>query len=115
VSDLALLYIPVDKTRDGDNFTADVQFRDSESGELSAPGTVDFRIDCITNDQEVLGWTSATADDTVSIAIASIYNAIIMTTNPSEIKQLTVTGDRGQTFQCTAQKRWTVLNLDLGA
>jgi hypothetical protein len=114
MSDVAVLYIPFEKTRDGDNFTADAQFRDSASGELSAPGSVDFRIDCITNNQEVLDWTSVTADDTVSIAIASLYNAIITTTNASEIKQLTVTGDRGQTFQCTAQKRWTVVNLDLG-
>jgi hypothetical protein len=117
MSDLALLYIPVASTVDGDAFTAEVQFKDTASASLSAPGAVEFRIDDVTDPASpvlVLDWTAVTADDAVSIAIASSYNAILTAAHEYERKQLTVTGDRGQTFQCSAQKVWTVRNSRFG-
>jgi hypothetical protein len=109
------LYIPVAKVLVGDNFTADVQFIDEASFDPSAPSTVEFRIDCLTNGQQVLTWTTVTPGASVAIAVSSAYNTIITAANQSEVKQITVTGDRGLSFQCSAQKRWIVQNLNLGS
>jgi hypothetical protein len=114
MADRASLYIPVDITADGDNFTATIQFFDEASGVLTAPTTVEYRIDCLTNDHKVLDWTSVTTGDTVSIAVAGTYNTIITAANSFERKQITVCADRGLTFQCIDQKQWLCKNLNEG-
>jgi hypothetical protein len=115
MTDQVLVYIPVDTIRDGDAFTAAVQCKDQASGDGLAPTTLEFRIDCITNDAMVLTWTTVTPGTSAAIALAGAYSAIRTAANHSEVKQITVMADRGLTFQCSDRKRWTVLNADLGA
>jgi hypothetical protein len=115
MADRAELYIPVNVTDDGESFTATVNFVDQSSESASAPSTVHYRIDCLTNAAKVLDWTSVTAADSVAIQIASAYNAIRTAANQFERKQITVMGDRGLTTQCSDLKQWLVHNRNEGS
>jgi hypothetical protein len=111
--DQVALSIPKTRVSEGDNFTVTAYFRDRASGTADAPTTVEYRIDCLTTGREVQDWATLTAGESVSIALASDYSAIINRCNEYERKQLTVMADRDLPFQRSGQVFWTVKNLGL--
>jgi hypothetical protein len=108
--------MPVTVVEDGDTFTVDASLEDRASDSPSAPATIEYHIDDVTDPSTpvlVQDWTTVETGDTVSIAIASLCNAILTASNPFEIKQITITADRGEAFQCSIQATWKVVNQNL--
>lgn len=68
-----------------------VDFKDKD-GTLEAPTSISYRIDCLTNGQEVKTDTSVTPASSVEIELTKTDNAIINQNNNSERRLVTVTG-----------------------
>lgn len=113
MTDRIRLTMPIIRVLDGTTFTIDFACDDRESDAPSAPAGLEFRVDCLTTNAQVQDWTTITAGESGSIALASTCNAILSPDNQIEVKQITVMADRGQTFQCSAQAQWKVYNANL--
>lgn len=109
--------MPLTECLSGQTFSVGIDCEDRSSEEGSAPSTLEFRIDDITIPTapvQVQDWTSLTADDSTSVALASDFSDIIDADNQAEIKQITVTADRDLTFESSAQASWIVKNQNSG-
>lgn len=111
--DLVSIVLPVPVVNEGDNFTIKAYFRDRDSNTADAPSTVHYRIDCMTTGEVVQDWATVSAGESVAIALASDFNAIINSKNKSEIKRIIVVGDKDSTFQASAKANWTVKSLEI--
>lgn len=111
--DKVSIVIPHPTVSDGDSFTAKFYFRDQASGVASAPDTIHWRVDCLTNCQVVQDWTALTAGESYSLTIASAVNALINSFNQNETRQITVVGNKDGVYQSSAVRRWTVKNRNL--
>lgn len=101
----------------GQSFSVGIDCEDRASEEASAPSILEFRVDDVTvpsTPVEVQDWTTLTADESTSVALASDYSAILDTDNALEVKQITVAADRGLTLESRAQASWIVKNPNLG-
>lgn len=88
----------------------EVDFHD-KSGELQAPATVSYRIDCLTTGEPVKGDTSITAAGSVEIEIEANENAIRDPSNAREWKRVTVTATFGPNDRINDQFNYWVRNL----
>ena len=79
---------------DGNSAVLTVIFFDAEDNP-DAPTTVSYRIDCLTNNQEVRGDTDITPAETVKIPLTSSENTLINETNKWEKRVVTVTAGYG--------------------
>lgn len=73
----------------------DVEFRDKDDV-LQAPTSARYRIDCLTNDSQVLDWTSIpspTSQETITIS--KTHNAIINAVNAFERRIVTIEATYG--------------------
>jgi hypothetical protein len=75
------------------------------------PNTARYRIDCETNCQTVLDWTTLTPAASMQIVISAAYNAIINCRNKQEIKVLTVEVNTDTTTMMHERARYQVDNL----
>ena len=82
----------------------------NRDGAPTTPDTLEYRIDCLTTQTEILGWTSVTPYETTEILITATQNRVIDQANPEEVKQVTVkaTGSDGPVLQV---ERYRVENL----
>jgi hypothetical protein len=113
MTDRIRLSMPITTVVDGANFTVDVVCEDRASDAGSTPGALDFRVDDVTDRStpvQVQDWTSVTPGESAAIALSSACSALLTATNQFELKQITVTADRGQTFECSSQATWKVFN-----
>lgn len=85
-------------------------FRD-KAGTLAQPSTVTYRIDCISNRQQVRDDTSATPGTSVEITLTAADNAVIDSTKPRELRRVTVTGSYGAADAVVEQYDYWVRNL----
>lgn len=86
--------------------------RRNTSGELVAPTTLDWRIDCLTTGEAVQGWTTVAAPAAEqTIAVAGALNAIRDDGNAYEDKQLTLRYDSGLSTQHHEHQVWRVRNV----
>lgn len=90
-------------------FTLTAYFRDS-SGAADTPTTVDYRIDDLTTDTAITGWTSATPGTSVNITITPTENRMVYNRNRWERRQLVVSSDRGLSTETRDIVQFKVLN-----
>ena len=102
---------PIPRHKERSSFTATAYFRDS-SDAAEAPSTVHYRIDDLTTAAVVLDWTTITAAVSVNILIKSEYNKIIADSNSYEVRQLTVSADKGTDNETRDTVQWQVENID---
>lgn len=82
-----------------------------ESGDLLAPTTLEWKLKCLSNDQDIVGWTSvASPGAEQSIAIAGAYNAIIDDGRAYEDKQVAFRRDSGLSTQHHEVQTYRVRN-----
>jgi hypothetical protein len=103
--------IPKTLWQEGSAFDATVNFRARSSSAASTPTSIKYRLDCLTTQREVLGWTTVSAASSVTISVTGAQNAIQSDANDYETKQLTVMADDGLATQFRGVKRWRVENL----
>jgi len=88
-----------------------VSFYDKD-GELADPSSISYRIDCLTNGQEVKDDTAVVpAAATVEITISSTDTAIINAANEVEEKEVSIIGSGGGIVQVQEKCQFTVRNL----
>ena len=71
-----------------------VQFKDKD-GNLAAPSSASYRIDCLTNGQEVRGDTALTPASSIEITLTDTDYAIIDQTNSVERRLVTIMASYG--------------------
>jgi hypothetical protein len=93
-------------------FTATAYFRTRSTGAAATPTTVHYRVDNVTAQKEMTGWTSVTPATSVSISITASDNVIqdlpvgIRGGASFERVQLTVALDKGLSTQVTKTRMW---------
>jgi len=87
-----------------------VTFKDKD-GALEAPSSASYRIDCLTNGQEVRGDTALTPGATIEITLSPADNAIIDQDNEVERRLVTVTGTYGASDTIHQEYEYNVKNL----
>ena len=85
-------------------------FKDKD-GTLDAPSAVSYRIDCLTNDQEVRDDTAADAGETVEITLTAADNAIIDSDRQTERRLVTVTATYGEDDALMEEYEYNLKNL----
>lgn len=90
-------------------FTATVYFRDS-SDAADTPTTVHYRVDDLTTDTNITGWTSVTPGTSVNITITPTENRMIYNRNKWERRQLTVSSDKGLTTETRDIIQFKIMN-----
>jgi hypothetical protein len=106
IVDNVAIQIPKTKFKEGDSFTATAYFRKDKAA--ITPGTVYYRVDCITTQKQITDWTELTAGTTVDITITT---AIRGDWNRTERKRLTVSADKDTDNEVIGTTHWTVVNL----
>ena len=87
-----------------------VTFKDKD-GQPAAPSSASYRIDCLTNDQEVRADTDLTPAPSVEIHLDSNDNAIINQDKQTETRLVTVKATYGANDGINAPYKYNVRNL----
>lgn len=85
-------------------------FRD-EDGNLITPSTVEWRLDDLTNDANIVDWTVITPDTSVSVQCTGAHNSISAESKQYELREVSVRIDNGLATQAYKSKRYKVKNL----
>lgn len=101
--------LPNPEYHERSSFTATVYFRNS-SDAAEAPTTVDYRIDGLTTDTAITGWTSVTPATSVSISVTPTENRVINNRNRLERRQITVSANRGLSTETRDIVMYKVIN-----
>lgn len=89
---------------------ASVWFRDRSTSAAITPSTVRYRVDCLSNEQNVINWTSVTPASSATIEVPGTLNGIIDEENDYETRQLLVEIDAGLSTQTVKAATWKVQN-----
>ena len=103
-------YADYPDVKERQSFTATAYFRNN-SDAAEAPTTVEYRIDDLTSNSEILTWTTVTAASEVSITIKANENRILGDSNQYEVRQLTVAADRDTDNETRDTYQWRVENI----
>lgn len=82
------------------------------AGALEAPSSVVYRIDCLTNKQQILDWTATSAASSITITVSALQNAIINQRHPSEQRYITIKATYAGSEQVTEEYHYEVVNLN---
>jgi hypothetical protein len=92
-------------------FRLDIIFED-EAGQIVAPQSARYRIDCETTRQPVLDWLPVEPiAGAVSVAVTADQNAILNDANLYEMRLLTVQANHGTPNQFVDRYRYLVKNV----
>ena len=101
--------LPLPEYHERSSFVAKVYFRGSTDA-AEAPTTVDYRIDGLTTNTEIQGWTSATPAVQVDLSITPTQNRIVNQRNTWEKRQITVSANRGLADETRDIVMYKILN-----
>ncbi len=104
--DQVAIQLPKTRFREGDSFTATAHFR--RDNLTARPGTVHYRIDCLTSDKQILDWTSLTTGTTAAVTITT---KIRLDFNRTERKRLTFSADKDTDNEVIGTTHYIVVNL----
>lgn len=99
----------------GDTIAVSFETPDAD-GNLVAytPTTIEYRVDCLTNAQEIKDWTAITpVASSVTVTLDADDTEILDDDHEAEQRQITVAADRGTAGQKTAYYRTWVQNLTI--
>ncbi len=99
---------PKNRVTEGTSFSMVAYFRDGATA--AAPTTAQYRVDCLTTNQELTTWTDLTPAVNNEIAITATHNAIQNSSNRTELKQITVQSDQDTDAQTRSVSTWIVVN-----
>jgi hypothetical protein len=85
-------------------------FRDS-SNAASAPTTAHYRIDDVTSETPITGWTALTPATSIDITIKSSENRMVDNSNERERRVLTVSADKGTDTETRDTFQWYIENI----
>ena len=94
---------------EGQTVTVTADFR--ADGAEVLPTTVDYKVECETSRETLIGWTSVTPAASVSITVAGTANVLINESRRSERKVVTVVADRGLATQFVNAIKYDISNL----
>lgn len=100
----------MDIVNEGSTAYLTVTFLD-KAGAQAAPTSISYRIDCLTNAQEVKDDTAVVAGASVEITLTPADNAIIAAANSQERRLVTVTATYGASDAVKADYEYRVRNL----
>lgn len=109
MADTVRINIPRTIVEENTSFTATAYFR--ANGAANTPTTVKYRVDCITTQTELVGWTSATPGESVSITVPASANAIQQNSSKREHKQIVVMADENLSTQAIGRRTWKTENI----
>lgn len=87
-----------------------VAFLDS-AGAAAVPTAVRYRVDDLTNDAEIVAWTSVTPGSSVTISIAPAVNAMGAETNKKETRRVTIEASYGAADAIVDFEDYTLVNM----
>lgn len=93
------------------SFTLSAYFRD-DANAADTPATVEYRIDCLSTNKNILAWTSVTPGENVSITVKPSENAIQNEGHRKERKQITVAADRNTDTETRDTAIWICENIE---
>lgn len=99
-----------DTVNEGSTAYVTATFRD-KAGQLAQPTSVSYRIDCVSNGQQIVDDTSATPGTSVEITLSAAHNAILDPKRARELRRVTVTGSYGADDAVVEQYDYWVRNL----
>ena len=82
-----------------------------KTGAQATPTSVTYRLDCATNSQQIIDWTSVSPAASLEIQISSTQNAIINQQNDTERRVVTVRAVYGASDELHAEHYFIVQNL----
>lgn len=106
-------YVVTPRTRvqEGSTLRVRAYFVDPDTDAPTAPTTVRYRVDDLSTNQEMVGWTSVTAATEVIINVAASANVINDQTDNRERRQITVEADAGLSTATRDQRTYFVENI----
>lgn len=87
-----------------------VEFYD-KNDELTTPSSVQYRLDCLTNNQEVRTWTAFNPASVIEIGLDTNDNSIIDQGNFTELRLVTIEAYYGVSDKLTTTFQYLVKNL----
>ena len=101
----------IQKVNEKTSFRVTTTFLDDNNA-VATPSSARYRIDCLTNKQQILDWTAIGSLSTqVTINITSDQNAIINDANSEERKELVVESTNASGQASISNVRWDAVNL----
>jgi hypothetical protein len=82
-----------------------------KNNNLTTPSSVKYRLDCLTNNSEIRGWTGIAPASSVEITLDSTDNSIIDQGNFTEIRLVTIEAYYGVSDKLTETYQYLVKNL----
>lgn len=96
---------------DGSRCWVKAKFYDTD-GNPQTPSALQYRIDCETTGQNILGWTALTPDTVIEVLVDAPLNNIIHSSNPIERKVLTMQANYDDPNNIFNEiQEWDVVNL----
>ena len=87
-----------------------VKFYD-KAGALAAPSSVTWRLDCMTNSQQIADWSSISPASEIEITVGFALNAIINQANDTERRVVTVRAVYGASDELHSEFVYILQNL----
>lgn len=87
-----------------------VSFYD-KNDELTTPSSIQYRLDCLTNDQQIRDWTAFSPASVIEIGLNANDNSIIDQGNFEEIRLVTIEAYFGVSDKLTTTYQYLVKNL----
>ena len=109
MADTVAIVANKDHVLESGSLTATAYFR--LSGAADTPADVWYRVQCLTTNQELTGWTSVSAASSVSITLSGVNTDIKDASNKYERKQLQVSADMDASDEVRGALVYTVENL----
>jgi hypothetical protein len=87
-----------------------VRFYD-KNDELTTPSSIQYRLDCLTNNEEVRTWTALAPASVIEIGLDATDNAIVDQWNHTELRIITIEAYYGVSDKLTTTFKYLVKNL----
>ena len=111
MADQVSIRLPKTRWPEETTFTATVNFRDRATEAASTPTTIHYRVDCLSTDTQLQGWTLVSSPAAEKdITITSDNNTIQDGTKQREHRQIIVMADMDLSTQATGRAVWLVEN-----
>lgn len=96
---------------EGNNFTAQIDFRDRNTAASFLPVTVDYKIYNLTKEEVVLDWTSRAPSASISLFLAASLTDLDENASVDQRMELLVASNRGLNTQAMGRAHYKIRNI----
>lgn len=100
----------VETINEGSTAYLAISFKDKNGG-LKAPSSVSYRVDCLSNDQEIRADTAIQPDESIEIRLTPTDNQILNQANTKEKRLVTIKAVYGTDDAVNDEYKYNVRNL----